>query len=83
MLSASVSSALAVFGGEEVEETSRFALMFDKFFDALNVHNYDHGHHARKEFQDPYVSAKDKRLKVNLLQQYHLHFHLRMYKFSG
>ena len=38
---------------------------FDKFFDALNVHNYDQGRHDRKPFLDSYVSAKDSRLKVH------------------
>lgn len=41
--------------------------MMDKFFDALNVHNYTHGLHARKQFQMPYVSEKDPRLKVCIL----------------
>ncbi len=44
--------------------------MMDQFFDALNVHNYTHGIHARKEFQMPYVSAKSKRLKVHIGNYY-------------
>ena len=40
--------------------------MVDKFFDALNVHNYTHGIHKRKEFQMPYTTSTDRRLKVKL-----------------
>lgn len=51
-------------GGADVAETSKFAMMMDKFFDTVNVHNYTHGIHARKQNQMPFISAKDKRLKV-------------------
>ncbi len=64
MLSETVSNALKLLGGEEASETANFVEMMDKFFDALNVHNYTHGLHARKQFQMPYISVKDKRLKV-------------------
>ena len=50
--------------GEEAEETACFADMFDKFFDSLNVYNFDSGKHDRKPFKDPYRSASDFRLKV-------------------
>ena len=63
-LSESVSKALTLTGGDEVEETSRLILMMDKFFDCVNVHNFTHGLHARKPFQMPYWSAEDPRLKV-------------------
>ena len=36
----------------------------DKFFDAMNVHNYIHGIHARKPFQMPNRTTEDMRLKV-------------------
>ena len=42
----------------------RFIEIMDKFFDALNVHNYQHGIHSRKEFQKPYVHGSDFRLQV-------------------
>lgn len=64
MLSESVSKALELTGGEETSETAKFVGMVDRFFDALNVHNYTHGIHARKQFQMPYISVKDSRLKV-------------------
>ncbi len=50
--------------GKAAEETARFTDMFDKFFDALNVCNFDSGKHERKQFKDPYRSASDFRLKV-------------------
>ena len=55
-----MSKALNLLGGEETSETSHFVLIMD----AMNVHNYVHGLHARKQFQTPYISGKDKRLKV-------------------
>ena len=64
VLSESVSKALQLTGGAEVEETAKFAGMFDKFFDALNVSNYTEGVRHRKPFQLPYRSASDFRLKV-------------------
>lgn len=51
--------------GEVAKETARFADMFDKFFDALNVCNFDSGKHERKPFKDPYRSPSDFRLKVS------------------
>ena len=64
VLSESVSKALTLTGGNEVEETSRLILMMDKFFDCVNVHNFTRGLHARKPFQMPHWSAEDPRLKV-------------------
>ena len=64
VLSESVSKALQLTGGEEASETARFVGMMDRFFDAVNVHNYSHGVHSRKMFQMPYTSSKDWRLKV-------------------
>ena len=43
-----------------------FCDMFDKFFDCLNVRNYDSGKLQRKCFRDPYRSATDFRLEVYL-----------------
>ena len=50
-------------GGEDAAETARFVDLMDKFFDTVNVHNYEHGLHARKKFQLPYTSGSDQRLK--------------------
>ena len=37
---------------------------FDKFFDYMNVSNFDAGKRQRKLFKQPYRSAQDFRLKV-------------------
>ena len=62
--SKSVSVAIKTTGGQEAEGTSKFAEMMDKTFDCLNVHNYTHGVHCCKDFQKPYTSSDDTRLKV-------------------
>ena len=59
-----MSKAIELTGGQETSETARFAGMVDKFFDAVNVHNFTHGKHSRKMFQMPYTSGEDMRLKV-------------------
>ena len=66
VLSESVGKALQLTGGPEVQETAKFVLMFDKFFDALNVGDFNSGWHKRKPFQTPYYSEKDFRLAVSL-----------------
>ena len=63
VLSSSVSKGMTLLG-EVASETARFADMFYKFFDALNVCNFDSGKRERKSFKDPYRSSKDFRLKV-------------------
>ncbi len=45
--------------------TALFVLMFDQFFDSLNVSNYTNGKLQRKVFQDPYRSSEYFRIKVN------------------
>ena len=64
VLSNSVSKGLLLVCGD------RFVNMADRFFDALNVHNYSHGVRSLKPFQLPYTSSADMRLKVNSLQYY-------------
>ena len=43
MLSQSVAAAIKLRGGEEASETAKFVEMCDKWFDAMNVHNYTQG----------------------------------------
>jgi len=50
--------------GEEAGETARFVEMCDKWFDAMNVHNFYEGIHTLKDFQKPYEAADDDRLVV-------------------
>ena len=47
-----------------MEETAKFALMFDQFFDMLNVTNFTKGSHSRKSFLHPYRHKDDHRLCV-------------------
>ncbi|KAL5471612.1 hypothetical protein EMCRGX_G029743 [Ephydatia muelleri] len=63
VLSESVSQALHLTGGDEASETAHFIGLMDKFFDALNVHNFSHGARVLKPFQMPYTSRTDFRLK--------------------
>ena len=43
MLSQSVATAIKLRGGDEASETAKFVEMCDKWFDAMNVHNYTQG----------------------------------------
>ena len=63
----SVGKGLKLTGGDDVSETALFVEMFDKFFDCLNVSNFNAGKRQRKPFKQPYRSGKDFRLKVNAL----------------
>ena len=65
VLSESVYKALVLTGGKEAEGTAEFILMFDRFFDCLNVSSYTTGKRKRKAFQDPYRSPTDFRLEVS------------------
>ena len=58
-------NALKFSGREDVQETVKFVLNFDKFFDMLNVTNLTSGKHKRKDFQLPYNSLADTRLDVS------------------
>lgn len=49
---------------DELTETARFCLMFDKFFDCLNTRRFGEGKEKRKPDLDPYSSEKDRRFKV-------------------
>ena len=42
-----------------VEGTTKFVLMFDKLFDAVNVSNFINGTHYHKDFQHPYRHKVD------------------------
>ena len=64
VLSESVSKAIELTGGPDAKETSIFCDMFDKFFDCLNVRDYNSGKLQRKPFLNPYHSATDFRLQV-------------------
>lgn len=63
-MSETVSKALLMTGGPEVKETAKFTEMIDRFFDCLNVNNYNTGRLKRKIFKQPYRSGTDFRMKV-------------------
>ena len=63
VLSESVGKALTLTAGSE-EETACFVLMFDKFFDLLNMRNFTEGACNRKPFLYPYHKGDDQRLQV-------------------
>lgn len=73
MLSESVGKAIQLTGGPEAAGTSQFTLMFDKFFDALNVSDFRSAMKSRKPFRRPYDSADDDRLVVCVIHYYILH----------
>jgi len=51
VFSETVSKVLTFSGGPEVTGTTKFVLMFDRFFDCLNVTNFDHCKNERKVFR--------------------------------
>ena len=60
-----MSKAIEMTGGPAAQETAKFVEMADKFFDCLNVNDYNTGRFKRKVFKQPYRSATDFRLKVS------------------
>ena len=64
VLSEQVAHALERTKKEDVSETIKFVRYMDKFFDCLNVTNFNSGIHKKKRFQEPYTSKNDFRLKV-------------------
>ena len=59
-----MSKAIQLTGGNKASGTACFIRLMDKFFDALNVHNFHHGVRLLKPFQMPYTSVDDFRFKV-------------------
>jgi hypothetical protein len=68
VMSESVSKALLMQDEDKYAGSAEFVLMMDRFFDCLNVKGFNSGLKKRKPFQDPYRSASDFRLKVNLIK---------------
>ena len=67
MLSESVSNAFAYFNDPTTEETQRFVMYFDRFFDCLNVRSLTEWQHKKKLYLKPYRSKDDERLTVSRL----------------
>ena len=62
-------NALQLTGGTEVNETAKFVLMFDKFFDIFNISNFTSSHHQRKPFKAPFRKGDDYRLTVSKMSK--------------
>ena len=50
---------------KDTEETERFCLMFDRFFDMLNTRAIDEGMRRKKPDLKPYEKVDDERFQVN------------------
>ena len=66
-LSKSVSDAFKYFGDASTTETEKFILMFDHFFDCLNVRCLSEWKVKRKPDLKPYTSVDDPRLEVRII----------------
>ena len=44
---------------------AKFAMMFYRFFDCLNISNFTESKHSQNPFKAPYRSENDFRLKVS------------------
>ena len=62
-------NALQLTGGTEVNETAKFVLMFDKFFDIFNISNFTSSHHQHKPFKAPFRKGDDYRLTVSKMSK--------------
>ena len=66
-MSETVGKLLLAYGGPDAQETGKFVLMIDKFFDCLNVRNKFEGKHKMKPFCEPYTSLEDERFNVSFI----------------
>ena len=64
ILSKSVSDCFKLMQNEAYEETAKFCLLFDKFFECLNTRRAGEGKEKRKPDLDPYRSIEDTRFTV-------------------
>ena len=64
MISATVGKVMEQYGTEEMSETSKFCLLFNRFFDCCNVRSLTEGHQKRNPDLMPYESPDDPRLQV-------------------
>ena len=54
VLSSTIANGLRFFYKRGIEEMANFVENFDKFFDALNVSNYNESYKSLKPFRAPY-----------------------------
>jgi len=62
VLSRQVGLVMQQFGTPEAQETAKFLLLMDRFFDYLNSRNRHEADHTRKPDLLPYTSVDDERL---------------------
>ena len=67
VLRSTIANGLRFFYKRGIEEMPNFVENFDKFFDALNVSNYNESYKSLKPFRMPYRSANHFRIKVFFL----------------
>lgn len=65
VLSKSVADALSLEENENLRETERFIRHMDRFFDCMNVRNFQEAIYKRKPDLRPYRSPDDARLSVS------------------
>ena len=65
MLSTSVAEAFSREEDQRLHETERFVRMMDKFFDCMNVRDFNEAVYKRKPDLRPYRSPNDSRLSVS------------------
>ncbi len=65
VLSSTVAKALEYYDDPEMKETHHFCLMFDRFFDCLNVRSYLEGKKKREPDLLQYRTVRDARFEVN------------------
>ncbi len=58
VLSSTVAKGFEYFDDPETKETQRFCMMFDRFFDCLNVRSYSEGKKKRKPDLLPYRTIR-------------------------
>lgn len=65
MLSKTIAEAFSLEEDDGLYETERFVRNFDRFFDCMNVRNFEEAIYKRKPDLRPYRSCDDSRLSVN------------------
>ena len=61
VLSQRVGRVLKDFGGPQVQETAKFVLLMDRFFDCMNTRHLNEGQRKLKPDLDPYRDVNDPR----------------------
>ena len=63
-MSESVGKILQTYGDASVQQTAKFILLVDQWFDCMNVRHTGEAGRKRKDNLKPYESEHDPRLKV-------------------